>query len=330
MFMLKLRVFRDAEWEDELKYRELDLTKVRTYSSKERHSKVSADLSAKPHKKGGSFAGFIGSLPGYLAADDLKAVAAAVVKARSHKRPVILGMGAHPIKVGLSPVIIDLMRRGIITAFASNGASVIHDFEMAFMGCTSEDVGSELGSGSFGMGAETGQLVNRAVNEGVRKGNGIGRSIGEFVENSDYPYKDNSIFREAFRLDIPATVHVAVGSDIIHMHPEADGASIGEGSLRDFRLIAAVIADLEGGVYINLGSAVVLPEVFLKALNVARNLGSRVEDITTVNMDFIQHYRPGQNVLKRPTAGNGRSFALTGHHEIMFPLLAAMIIEGLE
>jgi hypothetical protein len=312
-----------------MKYREIDLTKVRTYSSKERHSKVSADLSARPHKKGDSFAGFVGSLPGFLAADDLKAVAAAIVKAHSNKRPVILGMGAHPIKVGLSPIIIDLMRRGVITAFATNGASVIHDFEIAFMGCTSEDVGSELGAGSFGMGSETGQFVNKAVNEGALKGEGIGRSVGAFIESTAYPYKDNSIFRETFRLDIPATVHVAVGSDIIHMHPEADGAAIGEGSLRDFRLLASVIADLEGGVYVNLGSAVVMPEVFLKALNVARNLGNKVENITTVNMDFIQHYRPGQNVLKRPTSGHGQNFALTGHHEIMFPLLAAMIVEQL-
>jgi hypothetical protein len=313
-----------------LKYREIDLTKIKTYSSKERPSKVSADLSAKPYIKGGSFADFIGNLPGFLAADDLKAVAEAVVKAYSNKRPVILGMGAHPIKVGLSPVIIDLMRRGIVTAFATNGASVIHDFEIAFMGCTSEDVGSELGSGTFGMGRETGELLNRAINEGVAKGSGIGRAIGEFIETSEFPYKDNSIFRETFRLGIPATVHVAVGSDIIHMHPQADGAAIGEGSMSDFRLFAAVIADLEGGVYINLGSAVVLPEVFLKALNVARNLGNKVENITTVNMDFIQHYRPGQNVLRRPTAGHGKNFALTGHHEIMFPLLAALIVELLQ
>jgi len=312
-----------------LKYREIDLSKVRTYSSKQRHSKVSADLAAKPHQKGKTFAEFTAGLPGFLAADDLKAVAVAIVNAHRNKRPVILGMGAHPIKVGLSPIIIDLMRRGVITAFATNGASVIHDFEMAFMGCTSEDVASELGAGAFGMGAETGQLVNKAVNQGVGKGNGIGRSVGEFIESSDFPYKNSSIFREAFSMDIPATVHVAVGSDIIHMHPEADGAAIGKGSLRDFRLLAAVIADLEGGVYLNLGSAVVMPEVFLKALNVARNVGNKVENITTVNMDFIQHYRPGQNVLRRPTAGAGRSFALTGHHEIMFPLLAAMIVEQL-
>jgi hypothetical protein len=198
------------------------------------------------------------------------------------------------------------------------------------MGRTSEDVAKELCAGTFGMGRETGQLINRAITEGVGNGLGIGRSMGQFIDASDFPDRDRSIFREAFKLEIPATVHVAIGSDIIHMHPEADGAAIGEGSLRDFRLLASVVADLEGGVYINLGSAVILPEVFLKALTVARNLGHKVEEFTTVNMDFIQHYRPQENVLRRPTMGKGHCYALTGHHEIMFPLLAAMIIEGLQ
>jgi hypothetical protein len=327
--VLKFKDFRYDFRRAGLKYREIDLSKVKTYSSKDRHSKVSADLAAKPYVKGGAFGEFTKGLPGFLAANDLKAVAEAIVKAFQNKRPVILGMGAHPIKVGLAPVIIDLMRKGIITAFASNGASIIHDFEIAFMGRTSEDVGKELCAGTFGMGQETGQLINRAISAGVGKGQGIGRAIGEFINYSSFPNKENSIFSETCRLDIPATVHVAMGSDIIHMHPDADGAAIGEGSLRDFRLFASVIADLEGGVYINLGSAVILPEVFLKALNVARNVGNRVENFTTVNMDFLQHYRPGQNVLKRPTMANGQCFALTGHHEIMFPLLAAMVIEAL-
>ena len=313
-----------------MKFRQLDVTKIRTYSVKDRLSKVSVDASAATHVKGGSFADFIKALPGFLAAEDLKAVSRAVVAARKNERPVILGMGAHPIKVGLSSLIIDLMQKDVITAFASNGASIIHDFEMSFMGQTSEDVARELCTGTFGMGKETGQMVNRAIKEGVAKGLGIGRSMGQFIDSSGFPNKDGSIFREAFRLDIPATVHVAIGSDIIHMHPEADGAAIGEGSLRDFRFLSSVVADLEGGVFINLGSAVVLPEVFLKALTVARNLGNKVEDFTTVNMDFIQHYRPRENVLKRPTMMQGRCYALTGHHEIMFPLLAAMIIEGLQ
>ena len=313
-----------------MKYRQLDVTKIKTYSVKDRLSKVSVNASAAPHLKGGSFVDFIQALPGFLAADDLKAVGHAIVAACKNQRPVILGMGAHPIKVGLSSIIIDLMQKGVITAFASNGASIIHDFEMSFMGQTSEDVARELCTGAFGMGRETGRMVNRAIKEGVAKGLGIGRSVGQFIDSSDFPNRDRSIFGEAFRLDIPATVHVAIGSDIIHMHPEADGAAIGEGSLRDFRLLSSVVADLEGGVYINLGSAVVLPEVFLKALTVARNLGHKAEEFTTVNMDFIQHYRPMENVLRRPTMAKGKCYAITGHHEIMFPLLAAMVIEGLQ
>lgn len=312
-----------------MKYAPINLDGLKTYSIKDRHSKVLIEKSAVAHAKGRSFSDFADSLPGFLAASDIKAVALAVVQAHKNGRPVVLGMGAHPIKVGLSPLIIDLMQRGIITAVAANGASIVHDFEIAFIGRTSEDVGQELCNGSFGMSGETGKMVNNAISEGVRKGEGIGRSIGLFIDSSSFPFKDKSIFREGLRLDMPMTVHVSVGADIIHMHPEADGAAIGEGSLRDFRLFTSVVADLEGGVYINLGSAVVMPEVFLKALTTARNLENRVETFTTVNMDFIQHYRPRENVLHRPTMGKGKCYALTGHHEIMLPLLAAIIIESL-
>jgi hypothetical protein len=200
---------------------------------------------------------------------------------------------------------------------------------VALVGHTSEDVARELCSGAFGMSKDTGKGVNVAINRGIKKGQGIGRALGECVSKGEFRYKDNSIFAAAYNMAVPVTVHVAIGTDIVHMHPEADGALIGRGSMHDFRLLAAVIADLEGGVYINLGSAVILPEVFLKALNVARNLGNRVENITTVNMDFIQQYRPRENVLKRPTLKAGRNYALTGHHEIMFPLLSAAIIEEL-
>jgi len=313
-----------------VRYWPLDVAKIKTYSVRDRLSKVSVSASASPHVRGGSLADFVKALPGFLAADDLKAVVKAIVSARKTRRPVILGMGAHPIKVGLSSIIIDLMQKGVITALASNGASIIHDFEIAFMGQTSEDVARELCTGTFGMGKETGQLVNLAIKDGVAQGLGIGGSMGRFIDTSDFSNRAGSIFREAFKQGIPATVHVAVGSDIIHMHPEADGAAIGEGSLRDFRLLSSVVADLEGGVFINLGSAVILPEVFLKALTVARNLGNKVEGFTTANMDFIQHYRPRENVLKRPTMTNGKCYALTGHHELMFPLLAAMIIEELQ
>ena len=308
------------------KYKPISLKSVKTYPLCKRNSKVSVNSFAGIPEKGDSFAGFLEKLPASFAVNDFRDVVSAVVQARKQNRPVVLGMGAHPIKLGLSPLIIELMRKKIVTAIATNGASAIHDFEMAMAGHTSEDVALELCSGAFGMSRDTGRGVNLAINRGVKKGYGIGRSIGEHISRGRFKFRDKSIFCRAYELGIPLTVHVAIGTDIVHMHPEADGAAIGKGSMDDFRLLAAVIADLEGGVYINLGSAVILPEVFLKALNIARNLGNKVENITTVNMDFIQHYRPGENVLKRPTIKAGRNFALTGHHELMFPLLAAAII----
>jgi deoxyhypusine synthase len=309
------------------KYSSISLKKIRTYPLGKRKNKVSFHFLATPSLKGDTFQGFIDKLPGILAVNDFKSTVHAIVRARQRKKPVILGMGAHPIKVGLSPVIIDLMRKGIITAIATNGACIIHDFELSFIGHTSEDVEEELQKATFGMARETGRYLNRAIREGMKKGYGIGRAVGELIYRSRFRFKEKSIFASAYGLDIPATVHVAIGTDIIHMHPDVDGSAIGECSFRDFRLLASVVSDLEGGVYINLGSAVIMPEVFLKALTVARNLGNRVEDITTVNMDFIQHYRPRENVLRRPTIKKGSSYALTGHHEIMFPLLAAAIIE---
>jgi len=311
------------------KYRQTSLKKIKTYSISRRKSKVSLSALAKAFAKGETLKTFFDKLPDILAVKDFSAVVKAIVTARKNRRPVILGMGAHPVKVGLSPVIINLMERGIITALATNGACIIHDFELSFIGCTSEDVGEELCNGTFGMAEETGKYLNRAIQEGTKKGNGIGRSVGEMIQEGKFPYRERSIFANAFRLNIPVTVHIAIGTDIIHMHPKADGAAIGEGSFRDFKLFTSVVSDLEGGVYINLGSAVILPEVFLKALTISRNLGNKVEHITTVNMDFIQHYRPQMNVLSRPTKGKGFSYALTGHHEIMFPLLAAAIIEDI-
>ena len=311
------------------KYKPLSLKSVKTHSLSGRKSKVSVSSFAGVPERGDSFSNFLEKLPDFFAVRDFRSVVAAIVQARKDRRPVILGMGAHPIKLGLSPIIIDLMRRGIITAVAANGACVIHDFEIAMEGHTSEDVARELCAGTFGMSKETGRGVNLAINKGVKKGYGIGKSVGEYISKGKYGFREKSIFCQAYELGIPLTVHVAVGTDIIHMHPEADGAAIGKGSMHDFRLLASVIADLEGGVYINLGSAVILPEVFLKALNIARNLGNKVERITTVNMDFIQHYRPRENVLKRPTMNCGQNFALTGHHEIMFPLLATAVIEEL-
>jgi deoxyhypusine synthase len=308
-------------------YRPVTLKRVKTYSINRRKSKVSLSAIGTMPARGDSLKTFLDKLPHILAVNDFMATVKAIVSARKNRRPVILGMGAHPIKVGLSPVITDLMKKNIITAIATNGACIVHDFELSFAGHTSEDVGEELNKATFGMARETGRYLNKAITSGVKKGYGIGKSVGEMISKSRFRFKERNIFATAFELGIPATVHVAVGTDIIHMHPDADGASIGEGSFRDFRLLASVVSDLEGGVYINLGSAVIMPEVFLKALTIARNLGNKVENITTVNMDFIQHYRPRENVLKRPTLQKGSAYALTGHHEIMFPLLAAAIVE---
>jgi deoxyhypusine synthase len=311
------------------KYVPLSLKSVKSYSLKNRKSKVTISSFADAPDKGDTLQAFLDKLPDVLAAKDFRSVVKAIISARQKQRPVILGMGAHPIKLGLSPVIIELMKKDVITALATNGACAVHDFEVSIVGHTSEDVAKELCSGSFGMAKDTGRGVNLAINKGVKKGYGIGKAMGEYIHKGKFRFKEKSIFSNAYILDIPITVHVAIGTDTIHMHPEADGSAIGKGSMNDFRLLASVIADLKEGVYINLGSSVILPEIFLKALNIAINLGNKVENITTVNMDFIQHYRPKENVLKRPTMKSGKHYALTGHHEIMFPLLAAAVIEGM-
>jgi len=312
-----------------LKFSPIDTSKIKTYSLKDRKSKVMASASARPFTKGGSLKDFIGSLPDILAGADFKAVVSAVADAKRNDRPVILGMGAHVIKVGLSPIVIDLMERGIISLVAMNGAGIVHDFEMAYQGKTSEDVDAEIGSGMFGMAEETPAFLNRAVNDGAAKGLGIGASVGKAISEAAPKYQEKSILAAAWRLKTPATVHVALGTDIIHMHPSADGAATGEGSMRDFKAFCGAVASLEGGVYINLGSSVLLPEVFLKAVTLARNLGRPLEKITTVNMDFIQGYRPNANVVRRPVGRGGKGYSLTGHHEIMFPLLAAAVLEEL-
>ncbi|GKS60310.1 hypothetical protein YTPLAS18_38370 [Nitrospira sp.] len=240
-------------------------------------------------------------------------------------------MGAHPIKVGLSPIVIDLMERGILTAIAMNGAGIIHDFEIALLGQTSEDVEAEIDSGRFGMAEETGQILNGAIVDGGRSGLGIGEAVGQYLHRHrrSFPHTHMSVLATGVRLGIPVTVHVAMGTDIIHMHPSADGGAIGAGSLVDFRKLAAVVSRMEGGVYLNLGSAVILPEVFLKTVALGRNLGHALRSITTVNMDFLAHYRPLTNVVKRPTQKGGKGYSLIGHHELMFPLLAAAVREQL-
>ena len=312
-----------------MKIKPLSSKGIRTYSIRKRKSKVSVADLAKIPERGGTFRDFFDSLPDILGAKDFKDVVAAIVLARKKRKTIAIGMGAHVIKTGLSPLIIDLMERGVINSVSMNGAGIVHDFELAYLGSTSEDVDSELGSGAFGMAEETGSLINKAIKMGAKKGFGIGRSVGEMIEKSRYPYKCLSILAAGARLGIPVTVHVAIGTDIVHIHPQMDGAATGKASLADFKLFAGVVSALEGGVYLNIGSAVIMPEVFLKAITLSRNLGHKVKNFTTVNMDFIQHYRPITNVVRRPTMGGGKGFRLTGHHEIMVPLLYAAIVEGL-
>lgn len=307
----------------------LDLAGVRTYPLAARFSKVTVQDFARAHKRGGRLSAFETCLPKILAAEQLRAVADNLARGRERKRPLIWGMGAHVLKVGLAPIIIDLMERGFITAIALNGAGIVHDFETAIAGQTSEEVDAVLGRGQFGMAKETGEEINRAIVLGESDGLGLGASLGRYIARRRVAkFRKFSILAAAWRLGIPATVHVAIGTDIVHMHPSCDPGALGRASHLDFRTLAAEVARLGGGgVYLNVGSAVLLPEVFLKAVTLARNLGHRIEDFTTANFDFIQGYRPNTNVVSRPTKGVGRGYSLTGHHEIMIPLLAAMLVE---
>jgi hypothetical protein len=310
-------------------FKPLDFSKVRTYPVTKRISKVQTSLLGGKIKKGASVRAFLRGLPDILAAQNLRAIARKIADSKRTNKTVLLGMGAHPIKVGLSPLIIDFMERGIIHAVALNGAGVIHDFELAYMGETSEDVAATLKDGSFGMGEETGAFINDAISEGSKNQLGAGAAVGAAIVKTRLPHRKLSILATAAKLGIPVTSHIAIGTDIIHMHPKADGAAIGDCSLRDFRTLTSVVATLGGGVYLNFGSAVVLPEVFLKAVSLARNLGNPVQNLTTVNLDFLQHYRPLTNVVSRPTLGSGKGYHLTGHMEIMVPLLFAAVLEEL-
>ncbi|GBC82534.1 hypothetical protein HRbin10_01661 [bacterium HR10] len=308
--------------------RPIDLTPLRTYSLFERPSKVSVRDFAKPHERGAPVKVFLESLPRVLAGEDFRALVESIHRARRRGKPVLAGLGGHVIKCGLAPILIDLLRRRLITGVAMTGAGLIHDFEIALCGATSEDVDASLGEGQFGMAEETGRLINEAISEGYRDGLGLGEALGRALHRLDPPYKAFSLLHAAYAERVPVTVHISLGADITHLHPSASGAAIGATSHRDFLLFCTLVREMDGGgVYLNLGSAVMLPEVFLKAVTVARNLGVKLQDITTANFDFIQHYRPMTNVVRRPVAGVGRGFALTGHHEILIPLLAAALIE---
>ena len=309
-------------------YEEFDLSGVRTYPLATRRSKANAADFATRAASTQTVAEFVESLPGILAAADFKAVVRAMLDAQRARRGLLWGLGAHVLKTGLSPLIIDLMERGFVSALATNGAVVIHDFELALSGATSEDVDEVLGPGTFGMADETGRLLNAAITEGVARGAGIGQAVGEYLRGLKPQHEPLSVVAAASRLGIPVTVHVGIGTDIIHMHPDASGAALGEGSLRDFRYFVSNVARLAQGVYLNCGSAVVLPEVFLKAVALVRNRGIALDGLTTVNLDFMRMYRPQTNVVSRPVAGIGKGYSIVGHHELMIPLLAAALLEG--
>ncbi|MDW8216294.1 MAG: hypothetical protein RML57_01675 [Acidobacteriota bacterium] len=307
----------------------LDIRGLRTYPLANRPSKVTAGDLASPCPSGASLRAFFASLPNILAVKELRAAVAAVRTARDRGRAVIVGLGGHVIKCGLGPVLIDLMAQGYVTAFACNGSSVIHDFEIALVGATSEDVDASLSVGAFGGAEETGRGINAACALAAADGIGLGEAVGRWLDELQPPYAAQSLLVQAYRRRVPVTVHVAVGTDITHIHPTADGAHIGAATYHDFRLLCALVQELHnGGVYLNVGSAVILPEVFLKAVTTVRNLGCPLTDFTTVNFDFIQHYRPLTNVVRRPVAGGaGRGIALTGHHELLIPLFAAALHE---
>jgi hypothetical protein len=312
-----------------MKYQPVDLSAVTTYPLRERQNKVTIarDFGA-PVTAGMTVADLLAALPRQLGSEALLKVIDAVVAARQKGKPVIVAMGAHVIKCGLQPVLKSLVEADMITAFALNGAGSIHDYEIALIGATSEDVGAVLHCGTFGMAEETGRDINLALKDGVAQGLGYGEAVGRFINEQRHPYRGHSLLALCAERQVPLTVHVALGTDIIHQHPTADGAVIGTATFTDFRLLAGIVAGLgDGGVFLNIGSAVLLPEVFLKALSIAQNLGHHVDHFTTANFDMQQHYRPLQNVVKRPTSGESRGYTITGHHEIMLPLLAAGILD---
>src|SRR5437660_1919898 len=316
----------------------LTLGAVRTYPLASRKSKVSVRDFAKPSGTNSSLTKFLGSLPDILAGEDLRNLLAAIHSARKQRRAILWGIGGHVIKVGLGPVLIDLMKRGFVSGIAMNGAALIHDFEIALAGNTSEDVEAGLGEGQFGMAEETGKYLNEIAKLSHRIRIGYGEAAGQFLSSGviEVKHADFSVLAVAYKHRIPVTIHLAIGTDIPHMHPAANGAALGDATHHDFRLFCALVQLMHpGGVYLNWGSAVLLPEVFLKAISVVRNLGIPLRPITTANFDFIQHYRPLQNVVKRPTAAaRGRSgpeshgYAITGHHELLMPLVAAALAAG--
>lgn len=299
-----------------------------TYPLASRPSKVTVDDFSRPIAEGSSLKDFLNTLPNILAVESLRELASQIHRAKELQKPIVWGIGGHVIKTGLSPIIIDLMKRGYVTAIASNGSVLVHDVEIALVGSTSEDVDASLGAGGFGAAQETGEILNEAARQGQRDDIGLGEAMGRALVELDPPHRDYSLLYTAFDMRIPFTAHLAIGADIGHFHPTADGAALGQTTHTDFRLLAELVRRMNnGGVYLNIGSAVILPEIFLKAITLVRNLGHPLGDFSTANFDFIQSYRPLTNVVRRPTAdGAGRGYSITGHHELMIPLLAAQII----
>lgn len=304
-----------------------EFEKVSTYELATRPSKVEVDAFSRGLPDGASFDEFLSSLPDILSVKSLRALSSRINRARERGKPIIWGVGGHVIKTGLAPVLIDLMHHGFLTAVACNGSVLIHDAEIAMAGFTSEDVDATLGEGDFGAARETGELINEAAENSVTQKIGLGESFSNTLVEKSLAYPEFSLFCSLHEKSVPVSVHLTIGADIGHFHPSSDGAALGAGSHYDFRLITSLVREMNGGgVYLNCGSAVTLPEVFLKAITVNRNLGHELTDLTTANLDFLQHYRPLTNVVKRPNAnGAGKGFAITGHHEIMIPLLAAAI-----
>lgn len=310
----------------------LTLDKVRTYPLSSRNSKVTVADFARPTTEQSSLRAYLDSLPNILAVQNLRVLASQMRRARSAGKPIIWGIGGHVIKTGLAPIIIDLMNRGFVSAIAGNGSVLVHDAEIAMVGSTSEDVDATLGEGAFGGAEETGKLLNDAARQGAQDGIGLGEAMGRALSALQAKHEDVSLLCAAYKARVPFTAHLTIGGDIAHFHPNADGAALGGTSHTDFRLLAEMVRRMDsGGVYLNIGSAVTLPEVFLKCVTLVRNLGYELKDITTANFDFIQSYRPLTNVVRRPTAdGAGRGFAITGHHELTIPMLAAELICGAE
>ena len=309
----------------------IDFDAIKTYPLRERENKVKKEEFAKVSRPQSSFDDFLESLPGLLAAKDFRTLVGAILNARRNKKPVVVALGGHVIKCGLAPVLNDLIKRGVITHLAMNGSASIHDFEIAMIGQTSEEVARSIKDGTFGMAEETGRMMNEAMRQGVKQGVGAGQAIAQKILRGDFPYRNLSVQCQALEHGVSTSVHIAIGTDIIHQHPAADGAVLGEATFKDFQLLCQKVCEMDGGgVFLNIGSAVMIPEVFLKAVSIARNLGFGLKNFVTANMDMIAHYRPRENIITRPHINGSRGISLIGHHEIMVPLLARAIIEHLD